>query len=155
MYYMASEILGNAGYSHYEISNYAREGKECRHNLKYWQDKEYIGLGLAAHSYYGKKRYSNPVGFSEYFSPSRKEYRQIENIDENANAYEYAMMHLRLSQGFSLSDYEKKFNRSFIDGKREYVDELIRGGYVNLSDGNIALTEKGFYVSNTIISELI
>ena len=155
MYYMAAELLAKSGYGHYEISNYAREGKECRHNLKYWQDKEYIGLGLAAHSYYGKKRYSNPVGFSEYFSPERKEYRQVEDINEDANAYEYAMMHLRLARGFSLSDYEKRFNRSFVDGKSEFIDELIKGGYLKLSDGRIALTEKGFYVSNTIISELI
>lgn len=155
MYYMAAELLRNSGYAHYEISNYARAGFECRHNLKYWQDKEYIGLGLAAHSYYGKKRYSNPVGFSEYFSPSVKEYRQTEIIDTEANAYEYAMMHLRLADGFSLSDYEKRFKRSFTSGKEAFIQKLKSSGYIIISEDRISLTERGFYVSNTILSELL
>ena len=155
MYYKAADILRDAGYSHYEISNYALEGYECRHNLKYWQNKEYIGLGLAAHSYLGKKRYSNPVVFSEYFSAKRKEYRQTESIDISTNAYEYVMTHLRLAQGFSLLDYERKFGCSFISGRESLLSDLEKSGYLKCSDGRISLTEKGFYVSNTVISELI
>ena len=155
MYYMAADMLKAAGYSHYEISNYAKPGFECKHNLKYWKDKEYVGLGLAAHSYFGKKRYSNPVEFSEYFSHRRKEYRQIQLIGAEDNAYEYAMMHLRLSCGFSLRDYEERFKRSFLEGKESYIERLVSSGYVSLADNRIALTEKGFYVSNAILTELL
>lgn len=155
MYYRAADILRDAGYIHYEISNYALKGYECRHNLKYWQNKEYIGLGLAAHSYLDKKRYSNPVSFSEYFSKNRKEYRQTESIDISTNAYEYVMTHLRLSQGFSLLDYERKFGASFVSGKESLLSDLEKSGYLKHESGRISLTEKGFYVSNTIISELI
>ena len=155
MYYMAADMLRKAGYSHYEISNYAKPGRECRHNLKYWQHKEYIGLGLAAHSYYKGARLANPVDFREYFSPERRNYVQTEEIDRESSAYEYAMMHLRLSDGFSLAEYEKKFAKSFTSGKEAYIDGLAEGGYVKKEDGRLFLTEKGFYVSNTILSELL
>ena len=155
MYYMAADILKSAGYVHYEISNYAKPMFECKHNLKYWQDKEYIGLGLAAHSYYGKKRYSNSVVFSEYFSPERRKYVQSEDIDREANEYEYAMMHLRLSDGFSLSEYERLFSHSFTEGKESLIEKLEKSEYINLEKDRISLTEKGFYVSNTILSELL
>ena len=66
MYYLASEILASYGYTHYEISNYAKHGRECKHNLKYWRDEEYVGVGLAAHSYLGGVRYSNTESMEEY-----------------------------------------------------------------------------------------
>ena len=155
MYYAASEILRSNGYDHYEISNYAKLGYECRHNLKYWQDKEYIGLGLAAHSYLFGKRYSNTVEFSEYFASDRKKYIRTETITERDNAYEYAMMNLRLANGFSLAEYKKRFGFDFKDGKNALISKLITGGYIGEKDGKIFLTEKGFYVSNTILSELL
>ncbi len=155
MYYMATELLAEAGYSHYEISNYAKSGFECRHNLKYWKNEEYIGIGLAAHSYFGSKRYSNPTGFSEYFSPQRKEYGIEEYIDIDAKAYEYAMMHLRLAEGFSLKEYGELFLTSFAKGKENLISAFQAGGYINFANGRISLTEKGFYVSNTILSELL
>ena len=155
MYYLAAKMLYDAGYSHYEISNYSKEGKRSRHNLKYWHDSEYIGVGLAAHSYFGKKRYFNTSLFSEYFSPERKEYRQTEEISETDAAYEYAMMNLRLSDGLSLSDYERKFSRSFLLGREELIEEFIGGGYMTLADGRLSLTDSGFYVSNSILSSLL
>ena len=155
MYYTAAKKLKSLGYSHYEISNYAKDGRECRHNLKYWRDEEYIGLGLAAHSYFGKKRYANPGVFDEYFANGRKEYVQTEEIDREANAYEYAMMRLRLSEGFSLSDYEKRFGVSFLSEREELIDRLVKGGYATLLNGRFSLTEEGFYVSNSILSELL
>jgi oxygen-independent coproporphyrinogen-3 oxidase len=155
MYRMASDILSGKGYSHYEISNYAKEGFECKHNLKYWHDEQYIGFGLSAHSYFNGKRYSNHVEFSEYFSPQREQYisEQILTVDDQA--YEYAMLRLRLSEGFSLSEYERKFSRSFLKGKEKFVDSLISLGYVTVFGDRIALTESGFYVSNSILSELL
>ena len=155
MYGALTEILRNAGYLHYEISNYAKEGFECRHNLKYWQDEEYIGLGLAAHSYYGKKRYHNPDCFSEYFSLSETNYKQTEPISKAENAYEYAMMRLRLSKGFSLSEYKRKFSVDFLSGRESFISQLIKAGYLRVYDDFVALTESGFYVSNEILSQLL
>ena len=155
MYYLAAQLLSDNGYRHYEISNYAKEGYECRHNLKYWRDEEYIGVGLAAHSYFGKKRYSNPVTLDEYFSFERERYISTEDIDREANAYEYVMMHLRLSEGFSLSEYKERFGTAFTDGREQTLSRFIELGYLMLTDGRISLTERGFYVSNAILTELI
>lgn len=155
MYELITDRLARAGYSHYEISNYARAGYESRHNLKYWRDEEYIGLGLAAHSYFDRKRYSNPETFSEYFSLCGREYLQCENIDADTQAYEYAMMRLRLSEGFSLSEYKELFGRDFLSGKEAYISSLIKNGYLTVSNKRIALTEKGFYVSNEILCRIL
>lgn len=155
MYLLITESLAKAGYLHYEISNYAKAGYESRHNLKYWHDEQYIGVGIAAHSYFGRKRYSNPTSFSEYFSLSGREYLQCEDIDEASHAYEYAMMRLRLSKGFSLSEYRTLFGKDFLSGKEEYISRLIDEGYMTLSKDVIALTEKGFYVSNEILSRIL
>ena len=65
------------------------------------------------------------------------------------------MMHLRLSEGFSLSDYEKLFGISFLLGRESLIDKLIKGGYATLARGRLSLTEEGFYVSNSILSELL
>ena len=114
-----------------------------------------IGVGLAAHSYFGKKRYSNPVTLDEYFSFERERYISTEDIDREANAYEYVMMHLRLSEGFSLSEYKERFGTAFTDGREQTLSRFIELGYLMLTDGRISLTERGFYVSNAILTELI
>ena len=155
IYNSTIEIMRRAGYLHYEISNYAKAGFECRHNLKYWQDEEYVGLGLAAHSYYGKKRYSNPTYFSEYFSREEKGYIQTDIISPSDNAYEYAMMHLRLARGFSLSDYKARFSEDFLSGRESFISEIIAAGYMKIDNDRIFLTESGFYVSNEILSRLL
>ena len=155
MYEALTGILRDGGYLHYEISNYAKAGFESRHNLKYWRDEEYIGLGLAAHSYYGKKRYSNPTEFCEYFSLPVRDYTQTPPLTLKEIAYEYAMMHLRLAEGFSLSDYKNRFGVDFISGKEAFISELSRAGFLKVESDSIALTESGFYVSNEILSRLL
>ena len=155
MYALASRLLGEHGFSHYEISNYARPGFESRHNLKYWRDEEYIGFGLAAYSYYGKKRYGNTSHMDEYLSDDYVKYRYVEDITDADAEFEYAMMHLRLSEGFSLSDYRARFGRDFQDGRKEAIDRYAGLGYLTLKDDRLSLTERGFYISNTILSELL
>lgn len=155
MYMMADSILTSAGFSHYEISNYAKEGRRCRHNLKYWRDEEYIGVGLSAHSYYRGIRFSNPVDFDEYFDPFREKYRIRESEKLGKDSFEYAMLAMRLSDGFSLSEYEKLFGRSFIEGKERYIDLCVSRGLLKIENGFIKLTSSGFYLSNTILTELL
>ena len=155
MYYTAAQILGEAGFSHYEISNYARRGFQCRHNLKYWRDEQYIGIGLAAYSYFNGKRYGNTASFSEYISDNYTEYRQVENLTKNDEKFEYAMMRLRLSEGMSLSEYERIFGETFIEKNSAKILRYTELGYINISDGRIFLTDQGMYVSNSILSELL
>ena len=155
MYALSVRTLRDFGYFHYEISNYAKAGFECRHNLLYWRDMEYIGVGVSAYSYFRGVRYGNTRNLIDYIdSPlSAREYREV--IDKENEMTEYAMMRLRLAEGVSLFDYRNKFGIDFLSRKEELVKRLSDGGFVTISNDRISLTDKGMYVSNSIISELI
>ncbi len=152
MYDMCCSVLASHGYKHYEISNYAKEGYESRHNLIYWHMDPYIGVGASAHSYFEGRRFFNTSDIDSYICGDGC------NISESASdesEFEYAMLGLRLSEGLSLSDYEHRFGHSFMLGKEEYIGKLISLGLARLSDGRFALTERGFYLSNTILSQIL
>ena len=155
MYYMAAEHLSASGYGHYEISNYAKAGFESRHNLKYWHDEEYIGVGLSAHSYLNSSRYYNTSSLDEYLLSSGVKYECKCDLSRNDVEYEYAMMRLRLSEGFSLLDYESRFGHSFLEGREALLDKFKKARLINFDDNCVSLTEEGFYLSNTVLSELL
>ena len=155
MYYMAADLLRANGYNHYEISNYAKEGRECRHNLKYWRCDEYIGVGLSAYSYFDGKRFGNTKIPEEYLSKSGQRIAYEESVDKSSLAYEFVMLGLRTKKGISLTEYKAKFGADFLDGRENIIQKLIDDEYVSLYEGRLSLTEKGFYVSNFIINELI
>lgn len=152
MYFLAADILKENGYEHYEISNYARDGRRSRHNSLYWHLGEYIGIGAAAHSFYGGKRFFNTDDVDLYISGEPCDTSEDEDTDLS---YEYAMLGLRLKEGISLDDYQKRFGRSFADGKEKILARLSEEGLVRLDDGRVALTERGFYLSNSILVEIL
>jgi oxygen-independent coproporphyrinogen-3 oxidase len=154
MYYAAAELLRAEGYSHYEISNYAKRGFECKHNLKYWRDEEYIGVGLAAHSYFNSVRYSNPSEMSEYFAKTSEE-KQSAPSGEKKDPFEYAMLRLRLAEGLALDEYKSLFSLDFKAGKEDLIEKLKKEGYMIEKGGSLSLSERGFYVSNYILSQLL
>ena len=154
MYEMASERLRSAGYSHYEISNYSKKGFQCKHNLKYWRAEEYIGVGVAAYSYYAGRRFGNTRNILEYISGEDIE-AESATLTDGDMAYERVMLALRLSEGFSLLDYKEKYGVDFLALHKDKISTLKETGYVRLDEGRLSLTERGFYVSNSIISELI
>ncbi|MBR5449436.1 MAG: radical SAM family heme chaperone HemW [Clostridia bacterium] len=147
MYYMAAEYLARLGYTHYEISNYARPGFECRHNLKYWHAEEYIGIGAAAHSFFEGRRYGNSRALFD-ITPDA-------DADDISTPAEYVMMRLRLREGFSLSEYKRLYGIDFLNGKSDTVSTLAAHGLLITDGDRICLTEAGFYVSNSIIAELL
>ena len=154
MYRLAANLLRSRGYLHYEISNYSKEGFRSKHNLKYWRDEEYIGVGLSAYSYFGGERYGRTRDISEYLkAPTDRAY--CERITPSDEREEYVMLALRLSEGLSLDGYRRRFNEDFEVGREEKLSEYERLGLLKIKDGCISLTEEGFYVSNTIISSLI
>ncbi len=155
MYESACRILREYGYLHYEISNYAKEGKESRHNLIYWHSGEYIGVGASAHSFFGGRRYANIPDVDEYIAaPVNIGGEDYENsIDDRK--FEYAMLALRLSEGMSLDGYRKAFGESFEDGREEKLSKFESIGLLGITEDRIFLTEKGFYLSNTVLSEIL
>lgn len=153
MYYLAADTLRDAGYLHYEISNYAKPSFTCRHNLTYWQDKEYIGVGLAAYSYFEGRRFGNTRDMREYISGKCIVDDTELTLDDEA--FEFAMLALRLFDGFSLSEYKERFGVDFLDKRADIIKRLSTPGYLLVDDGRIKLTERGFYVSNSILRELL
>lgn len=153
MYAMAAELLADNGYLHYEISNYSKCGYSCRHNLKYWHDEEYIGVGPAAASYFGRKRYVNTESFSEYLTKDFTKYRRMESVPDEK--YEYSMLRLRLREGILLEEYKSRFGEDFTKGREEKISEYEKLGYLSTHDGRIHFTENGFYISNYLLSELL
>ncbi len=152
MYFDSSDRLSAEGYRHYEISNFAKQGYECRHNLKYWNLDEYIGVGIAAHSYFAGKRFFNPRDGEEYLSGVGC---APETVTPDDSAFEYAMLKLRTADGIDRALYMKMFGRDFCSGKEERIELYEKHGLLKCTDGRISLTTSGFYVSNTILSDIL
>ncbi len=154
MYELCCDTLRSNGYSHYEISNYARQGFESKHNLIYWHTDAYIGVGASAHSYFGGCRYSNTDSVDEYIYGVRRAVQPLP-LTASERKYEYVMLGMRLAEGISTSDYKSRFGETFAEDKREYLNMLERIGLAEFTDGRFRLTERGLYLSNSILAEIL
>ena len=152
LYFSACKILSDHGFEHYEISNFAKPEMRCRHNMKYWKNEEYLGLGLAAHSYLDGVRFGNSRVPNEYFTDIKQEREVISAEDER---FLYGMLALRLSDGVNPKEYQKRYGCSFTEGKEEKINTLSDSGFIKTDRNAISLTEKGFWVSNTLITDLL
>ena len=163
MYHRALKMLGQTGYSHYEISNAALPGKECRHNLKYWSLKPYIGLGAAAHSFYRGYRYSNPQDISDYCRAVERKVSEgslmsgtdFEKCSRESLEGDYIFTGLRLTEGMDTEEYERLFYDNFCSLYGRQIRELTDQGLVEMSGKRLKLTEKGLDLSNYVISEFL
>ncbi|MEM8640879.1 MAG: radical SAM family heme chaperone HemW [Cyanobacteria bacterium P01_G01_bin.54] len=152
MYRMAQARLTAAGYGHYEISNYARAGFTCRHNLTYWQNQPYYGFGMGAASYTQGQRFSRPRKRVDYY-PWVAQGCPIETppLDESDRLLETLMLGLRLAKGIDLGRFDIPI-RSQI---QTTLAPDLATGYVWLRDNHLALSDpEGFLFSNTIIARL-
>ncbi len=145
-----SELEAN-GFLQYEISNFAKPGFECRHNLKYWRCEEYIGIGPSAHSFYKWKRYEVPRSLGEFITSEFQ--NEIVNEERPHTFEEVAMLRLRLAEGLSKSTCEE-FDVDF-DKIIQKAEPLEKAGLVKIYDDRVIITKKGFLVSNSITLYLI
>lgn len=154
LYLEVISSLAKKGFSQYEISNFAKDGKISAHNLKYWHCEEYLGFGASAHSFLGNTRYFNKSSVTAYIEDRGK---SPLISDSNAGGLdEYIMMGLRLNEGINLNflkakdkqgiDYQK-----FIGVSKKFCDS----GYADIKEGRMSLTPSGFLLSNTIIANLL
>lgn len=148
MYGSAKKILEENGFLRYEISNFSKKGAESKHNLLYWKCAEYIGLGCGAHSYVNGKRYSNIKGIEEYISSPGKIRENICVLSEYDKTEERLIMGMRLEEG---AEYEL----IRILGTEDILKKYIAMGYIKKENEKIKFTDRGFDVSNYILSELI
>lgn len=148
-YLFVCQYLKNKGYEHYEISNFCKDNKESRHNLKYWQGDEYLGIGPAAHSFIDSKRYFYPRSLKDFLNGN-----EPINDGFGGGEEEYIMLSLRLKKGLSPSEYKSRFSKELPCDFLSKCKAFEMAGLMSAKD-NISLTDKGMLVSNSIITELL
>ena len=149
-YLQACRELEAKGWRQYEISNFSRPGKESRHNLRYWDDREYLGIGAAAHSFFQGERFYYPRDFRAFVAG---------NVPEpdgtGGDPEEYVMLRLRLTEGVTEQGYRARFGKEIPLGYRKNAQKYHRAGLLVCDEGGIRLTREGFLVSNELIGEIL
>lgn len=149
-YEFTSHYLKNIGFNHYEISNFAKNGYESKHNTKYWLLEDYLGLGPSAHSFLNGKRYYFPNDINAFIDGAPPIFDC-----EGGDKEEYIMLHLRLKEGLNLNNLTTLYGENATKNIIKKAPLLKKQGLINFENNIISLTEKGFLLSNSIISELI
>jgi oxygen-independent coproporphyrinogen-3 oxidase len=167
MYDLATTYLGDAGYVQYEISNWAKKGFECRHNLQYWYNAPYIGLGPGAHGFAGGVRYATILAPQRYikmmaeaqgsfpfpYTPAVTDARALSQDEEIADTL---MMCLRLLQeGVSLDEFKKRFAIDLLDRHGKTFKRFVDYGLLEIMPDRVRITQKGRLLSNMIFREII
>ncbi|MBR5641972.1 MAG: radical SAM family heme chaperone HemW [Firmicutes bacterium] len=153
MYHRTLEILREAGYKHYEISNAALPGYECKHNLKYWTMQDYLGLGMAAHSFLGGRRCFTTSDLKEYLAGHAVP--EWEETDEYSLKTDFVFTELRLIDGFSKQTYQTMFGSDFEDDFAPAYQKLLKEGLMEEQNGFVRLTASGLDQTNPVMEALL
>ncbi len=158
-YDLACELLANGGFERYEISNFARDKKVCRYNTSVWQYADYLGLGLGASSFLKKdggfpaRRRKNTRDLNRYIECAGKARPTTQIIEHEEGKEEFLMLSLRLTEGVDVLTYNALFGGNLLSEKQEKLSRLAP--FLEISDRKIAIKPEYFYVSNSIISDLL
>lgn len=180
MYYLTNNILRSNGYRKYEISNYSKPGKECKHNIGYWQRKEYLGFGIGAASLYKENRYNNISDINKYIevlSNNIKENsinnvgnsREVENqvnilnsivknlqqLTERDRMEEFMFLGLRMMEGVSMEKFERYFGKPYMEVYGKVQKKMEDKRFLINDNGYVKLTEFGIDLSNYVMSEFL
>ncbi len=160
MYWKVKEVLQENGYNHYEISNFAKQGYESKHNSNCWKQHSYLGFGVAAHSYYDGIRYSNISDLKRYidnFKNGESVYNIIfhEKQSKEQMMKEYMLLGLRKIDGVLISEFKEKFVDNPLYVFRNQLDNLVKQDLIEVSDNNIYLTNKGLDLANIVWMEFV
>lgn len=177
MYYYTQDSLASAGYVHYEISNYARPGYECRHNISYWERTDYLGFGIGAASLFEEIRHTNITDINMYidkcggminagscmdnnvtagnYNRLYEIYDDIQKLSLNDRMEEFMFLGLRKIGGISKAEFEKTFSKNIADVYGKVIEENVLNGLL-VDDGDvIKLTDRGVDISNVVMAEFL
>ena len=158
MYEDVAAVLGKYGYYQYEISNYAKKDRNCRHNEGYWQRKDYLGLGLGAASLVGRERFTNTSDMSEYLENSgnlEKIRTDRETLTREDEMGEFMFLGLRMTKGVSKKDFQEYFGTSIEKIYGEVLEKYKKQGLLLEEDGRICLSRAGIHVSNAVMADFL
>jgi len=149
-----SKILTNAGYIHYEVSNFARtDSLKSRHNMKYWRHAPYLGLGPAAHSFLDSRRWWNKADVKAYLNAvgeGKKPVDKSESLSTEQLAMEALFLSMRTKDGINLKQYKNRFGADILVDKKQVIDELMKNGLLVLKDGRLKPTLDGMAVADSL-----
>ena len=158
MYEYTHDILSSYGYHQYEISNYAKNGRECRHNLGYWKRKEYLGLGLGSASLLEDKRFSNISEMEKYLQNCehpeiiREQTEKLELRDQMA---EYMILGLRMTEGVSATEFRNNFGQELYEIYGNVIKKYRTMELLEQNGDYLRFTRRGISVSNPILADFL
>lgn len=158
MYEATAQILKEYGFEQYEISNYARKGRECRHNVGYWTRQDYLGFGLGASSLYGKERFANTADMKKYLENSKnpEKIREKEpSLTREDEMAEFMFLGLRMTKGIPKADFQRCFGCTIESVYGEVLEKYESMEMLLEKDGRIFLSREGIHVSNSIMAEFL
>lgn len=160
MYWKVKNVLKDNGYEHYEISNFAKQGYESKHNSNCWKQHSYLGFGVAAHSYYEGIRYSNISDINKYienFESGASVYNMIfhEKQSEEEMMKEYMLLGLRKIEGVNITEFKDKFSQNSLYIFRKEIDKLVKEDLIEVDENVIRLTSKGIDLANQVWMEFV
>lgn len=160
MYWSVKKFLEENGYNHYEISNFSKSGFESKHNANCWNQHEYLGFGIAAHSYFNNIRYSNIDNLRQYIKNWKNEqsvynivFHEHQNKDDMMK--EFMMLGLRKIDGVKISEFKEKFVDNPIFVFRNQLNKLVKEGLIEVLDNNIRLSDRGLDLANEVWMEFV
>lgn len=157
IYLQTAELLESYGYIHYEVSNYAKIGHECLHNLEIWRNGEYLGFGVGAHWYIEGVRYENSKLINKYIDNIEKDKeieRKVKILEQNDILEEYIILGLR-AEGINLIYLKEKYKISIIISENIIVRKMIEEKYIEIDKINIKLTNRGYLIADSITYQFI
>ena len=158
MYWYAIDFLTGHGFTHYEISNFAQPGREARHNLIYWNNEEYLGLGPAAHSMMNSHRFSNLESVELYINRLNKNesvIHKLNSLTREEQISETVFLGLRLISGLDLTAFEQRYGKSFSELFGDKIKKLTAQGLIENEENRLRLTAKGLPLANEVFAEFI
>jgi oxygen-independent coproporphyrinogen-3 oxidase len=170
MYLLAEEVLSREGYIHYEISNWAVSGKECRHNLAYWKNTSYLGVGAGAHSFLFGHRFAVvsspqeyveklsalehlPLSFLEMGGKSHLDFVEGANVEREMS--DTVIMGLRLQEGIDPASFARRFQRDLLPAYRQEIGELVELGLLDADEKGIRLSDRGKLLGNEVFMRFL
>ena len=180
MYYLTNNILRSNGYRKYEISNYSKPGKECKHNIGYWQRKEYLGFGIGAASLYKENRYNNISDINKYIEVLTNNIKEnsinnvgnssevenqvnilnsivknLQQLTERDRMEEFMFLGLRMMEGVSMEKFERYFGKTYMEVYGKVQKRMEDKRFLINDNGYVKLTEFGIDLSNYVMSEFL
>ena len=158
MYRLTQELLEKHGYERYEISNYAKPGFECKHNIGYWKRKDYLGLGLGAASLIGNQRFTNTTDMSIYIEGIHSEktwYSHRECLDIQSEMEEFMFLGLRMISGVSADEFEEIFGQNIMSVYGDVIKKHVDNGLLKCGHRKICLTNAGLDLANQVMSDFL